>query len=62
MLNIKNGLYREKDGRINPQYYTLLESLDQRINNAMVNTKLSEEVSKNDLNELILLIYKKGLF
>ena len=62
LLKIKNGFYREEDGRVKSEYYSLLESLEERINNAIATTKLAENVMKNDLDELILSIYKKGLF
>ena len=62
LLKIKNGFYREADGRVKSKYYSLLESLEERINNAIGTTKLAENVMKKDLDELILSIYKKGLF
>ena len=62
LLKIKNGFYREADGRVKSEYYSLLESLEERINNTIATTKLAENVMKKDLEELILSIYKKGLF
>ena len=62
LLKIKNGFYREVDGRVKSEYYSLLESLEEKINNVITTTKLAENVMKKDLDELILSIYKKGLF
>lgn len=62
LLKIKNGFYRDVDGRVREEYYSLLESLDNRINEAVSNTHLPENVSQKELNDLILSIYKKGLF
>lgn len=61
LLNIKNGLYREKDGRVKEEYYLLLKSLEDRVITATNNTNLREDVSKDKINELVLSIYKKGL-
>ena len=61
LLKIKSGFYRDKDGRVKTEFYLLLESLDNRINSAIDNTKLTDEVSKKDLSNLIISIYKKGL-
>ena len=51
LLKIKNGFYREADGRVKSEYYSLLESLEERINNAIATTKLAENVMKKDFTK-----------
>ena len=62
LLRIKNGYYRNNDGSVNIEFYNLLNTLDSRVEAALKTTMLPSKLDKDKVNELVLTIYKKGLF
>ena len=62
LLNIKNGCYRDSNGGVSEEFYELLKTLEKRVENAVLITKLPQDTDKEKLDKLVLTIYKKGLF
>lgn len=62
LLNIKNGCYRDSNGGVKGEFYELLKTLEKRVENAVLITKLPQDTDKEKLDKLVLTIYKKGMF
>lgn len=62
LLNIKNGCYRDSNGGVSEEFYELLKTLEKRVENAVLITKLPQDTDKEKLDKLVLTIYKKGMF
>ena len=62
LLKIKNGCYRDSNGGVKEEFYELLKTLEKRVENAVLITKLPQDTDKEKLDKLVLTIYKKGMF
>ena len=63
LLNdIRDGKYRREDGQLSDEFITLLNDLEKKFQIASSNSKLPKEADNEKINELVDLIYRKGLF
>lgn len=62
LMNIRNGLYREKNGYVKKEFYDLLNSLKEKFDILKETTTLPEFVDDEKYNKLVLDLYKKVMF
>ena len=61
LLQIKDGFYRDSNGGVKNGFYKLLEELNDRTEKAILTTSLPKTLNKEELDNLVLTIYKKGM-
>ena len=61
LLQIKDGFYRDSNGGVKKEFYKLLEELNDRTEKAILTTSLPKTLNKEELDNLVLTIYKKGM-
>ncbi len=60
LMDIRNGKYREEDGRIKDEFYQLLASLSTKCEDLKKETTLPDKIDDNKFNDLVLMLYKEA--
>lgn len=60
LMDIRNGKYREDDGRVKEEFYQLLASLNAKCEELKKETTLPDKIDDNKFNDLVLMLYKEA--
>lgn len=61
LLYIRDGIYQEKDGSFKPEFFKLVDTLEEELQIAYNNSKLPSKPDFNKIEDLVMTIYKNKL-
>lgn len=62
LMNIRNGFYRDDDGKVKNEFYEMLHELEDKCKIAYKNSTLNNNVDKTKIYNLLEEIYKESIF